>query len=60
MKIDYKKIERLETITMKIEKVKESNPVIEDIKWLVKELRNSWKREAEKKTHRRLEQFKDY
>jgi len=46
MKIDHKKIERLETITMKIEKTKGSSQLLEDIRWLIKELRESWNREG--------------
>jgi len=45
MKIDNTKIKRLEIITMKLEKIKEPNIVVEDLRWLVKELREAWLRE---------------
>ena len=38
----YEKIKRLETISIKLEKVDKTSPVIADFKWLVDELRMAW------------------
>jgi len=43
--IESKKIERLELIAIKLEKIKGHSLIIEDLRWLVKELREAWLRE---------------
>ena len=42
-----KKVERLEVIAMKLEKVKKGNPVIDDLRWLASELRKAWQKGEE-------------
>ncbi|GEM_PF-5147147 len=42
MEIHHTKVEKLEIISMKLEKVKEDNPVVADMRWLAKELRKAW------------------
>ena len=46
MKIPYEKVERLEKMAMALERMKkQDNPIIQDMNWLVEELRQSWIRE---------------
>ena len=47
MKLPMEKLQKLEYISMRLEKVKQSNPIIEDMRWLVKELRDAWIKEEE-------------
>ena len=40
--IPFEKIEKLEKISMGLESIKTTNPIIEDMKWLNEQLRLAW------------------
>ena len=43
------KKEKLELITIKLERIKRTTPMVKDMQWLVKELREAWIKEERKR-----------
>ena len=44
-----KKLKRLAMISLKLDKIREFNPIVEDMRWLAQELRAAWLREEKER-----------